>query len=109
MTLELVNTLAAVGTFVVITATAIAATVQLNHLRRNNQLQAILALRTERNTRQLDNAFEFVSTELRARLEDPAFRAELDGAIPPSRRTHQELIDVEDPYLAIDHGATARS
>ena len=97
MTLELINTLAAIGTFVVITATAIAATVQLSHLRRNNQLQAILALRIERNTQQLDDAFEFVSTELRPRLEDPTFRAELDSAVPPSRRTHQEL-NVADYY-----------
>jgi len=89
--LELINTLAALGTFAVIAATAIAATVQLRHLRRNNQLQAVLALRTERATRELDEAFEFVSRQLHVRLQDPAFRAELESAVPPSRETHKEL------------------
>ncbi len=97
MSLELLNTLAALGTFTVITATAIAATVQLRHLRRNNQLQAVLALRTERNTQKLDAAFEFVSSELDARLRDPEFRAELDGHVSPSRRIHKEL-DLADYY-----------
>jgi hypothetical protein len=89
--LELINTLAAVGTFVVIAVTAIAAAVQLRHLRRNNQLQAVLALRTERATRELDAAFEFVSTQLHARLQDPAFRAELESSVAPSREAHKEL------------------
>ena len=40
--LEILNTVAAVGTFLVITATAIAAAVQLRHLRANNQLAGML-------------------------------------------------------------------
>jgi hypothetical protein len=91
MTLELMNTLAAIGTFAVITATAIAAAVQLRHLRRNNQLQAVLALRTERATKVLDEAFDFVSTQLHVRLEDAAFRAELESPRAPSRQRHKEL------------------
>ncbi len=40
--LELINTLAAVGTFLVIGTTAIAAVVQLRHMRANNQLEGLL-------------------------------------------------------------------
>ena len=42
MSLELLNTLASIGTFVVIGATAIAAVVQLRHMRANNQLEGLL-------------------------------------------------------------------
>ncbi|MBV8282486.1 MAG: hypothetical protein JO347_10555, partial [Candidatus Eremiobacteraeota bacterium] len=38
MSLELWSTIAAVGTFVVITATAIAAVIQLRHMRSSNQI-----------------------------------------------------------------------
>jgi hypothetical protein len=41
VSLELWSTLAAVGTFVVIAATAIAAFVQLRHIRRSNQLAGL--------------------------------------------------------------------
>lgn len=91
MSLELWNTLATVGTFVVILATAIAATIQLRHMRRNNELQAVLALRSE-ITPGVGEAFEFVSTELSVKLQDPQYRAELQDDFAPSRRAHKELI-----------------
>ncbi|GAC1463444.1 MAG: hypothetical protein PVSMB8_16590 [Vulcanimicrobiaceae bacterium] len=90
MPLELVNTLAQVGTFAVITATAIAAAVQLSHLRQNNKLQAILALRAYRSS-ELATAFDFVSGELGAKLDDPEYRAGLEG-FAPSREAHKELM-----------------
>lgn len=90
MSLELLNTVAALGTFVVITATAIAAAVQLSHLRQSNQLQAVLALRSER-TPELLAAFEYVATRLSERLKDPAYRAELQH-FAPSREAHPELV-----------------
>jgi len=91
MSLELLNTLAAVGTFLVIAATALAAAKQLRHLRWNNQLQAVLALRSERNA-ELEDAFHFISAELPMRLEDPHYRADLETALAPSRRVHKELL-----------------
>jgi hypothetical protein len=90
MNLELLNTLAAVGTFVVIAASAIAAAIQLQHLRQNNKLQAVLALRSER-TPELVAAFEFVATQLKTKLGDPVYRRELEG-FAPSREAHQELV-----------------
>ena len=92
MTLELLNTLAAMGTFLVIAVTAVAAAIQLRHLNRNNQLQAVIALRAERNLPEINEAYEFVVTELQAKLEDRAFRAELEGSLAPSRASHKELL-----------------
>lgn len=42
--LESLNTIAAVGTFVVIGATAIAAVIQLRHMRASNQLEGLLSV-----------------------------------------------------------------
>ena len=42
--LEMLNTVAAIGTFVVIAATAIAAVFQLRHLRAANQLEGLLTV-----------------------------------------------------------------
>ena len=92
MTLELLNTLAAIGTFSVIAVTAIAAAIQLRHLNRNNQLQAVIALRAERNLPEINEAYEFVVAELHAKLEDRTYRAELESDLAPSRERHKELL-----------------
>lgn len=92
MPLELVNTIATVGTFVVIAATAVAAVIQLRHIRHGNQLQTIMALRTLRESDAIDDAFTFVADDLAKRLEDPAYRAELETPHPPDRTVHKELI-----------------
>ena len=42
--LEILNTVAAIGTFVVIGATAIAAVLQLRHMRASNQLEGLLTV-----------------------------------------------------------------
>jgi len=44
MILQVLDTVAALGTFIVIALTAIAALVQLRHLRSSNQLSAMLKL-----------------------------------------------------------------
>lgn len=44
MSLELLNALASAGTFIVIGATAIAAVIQLRHVRASNQLQGLLSV-----------------------------------------------------------------
>jgi hypothetical protein len=50
MSLELLNTFATFGTFVVITATAVAALVQLRHARSSNQIAALNELRKAQET-----------------------------------------------------------
>jgi Domain of unknown function (DUF4760) len=77
MSLELVNTLATFGTFLVIAATAIAAVVQLRHARSSNHIAALNELRETQETPEFLAASHFVQGELAAKLQDPAFRYQL--------------------------------
>ena len=74
MSLELVNTLATLGTFLVIAATAIAAIAQLRHMRGSNHIVALNELRETTETAEFREAQLFVQTELSSKLRDPAFR-----------------------------------
>jgi hypothetical protein len=77
MSLELVNTLATFGTFVVIAATAIAAIVQLRHARSSNHIAALNELRETIETANFQEAQHFVQTQLAAKLQEPAFRYQI--------------------------------
>lgn len=77
MSLEIWGTVAAFGTFIVIAATAIAALVQLRHLRASNQIAAITTLQNTIQGREFQQSRRFVREELPARLTDPNFRDEL--------------------------------
>ncbi len=90
MTLEALGTAAAVGTFLVIAATAIAALIQLRHLRISNQLQGLLAILSLPYEPILHESFQFVSHELEARMRDPAFRHELEKP-QVDRKIHKEM------------------
>lgn len=90
MSLELWSTMAAIGTLLVITATAIAAFVQLRHIRRSNQLaglQNVLAMLLDPSVREL---LSFVRHGLAERMNDQSFRAGL-SEIPINRSEHPEL------------------
>jgi len=91
MTVEWVGAAAAVGTFVVIFATAIAAIVQLRHMRASNQLQGQIAILSQPFEPVLMESFEFVTHELAERMKDPAFRRDLETTMPIDRRVHKEL------------------
>lgn len=91
MNFEVINSLAAVGTFLVIAATAIAALVQLRHLRASNQLQALLAVLSMPYEPALSESFAFVTHELANKMKDPAFRRALEGPGSPDRLIHKEL------------------
>jgi hypothetical protein len=91
VTLEALSTAAAVGTFLVIAATAIAALVQLRHLRVSNQLEALLAILSLPYDPVLNEAFQFVSHELEPRMNDAEFRRELAGP-RVDRKIHKELL-----------------
>lgn len=79
MSLEAWAALAQVGTFMVIAATAAASLVQLRHLRAANQVAALRLLMEQYEGPELRDAFHFVREELAGRLEDPAFRLELQS------------------------------
>jgi hypothetical protein len=86
MSLELVNTLATFGTFVVIAATAIAAVVQLRHARSSNHIAALNELRETMESPDFQAAQHFVSGELSKKLQDPAFRYQVAH---PTERTDE--------------------
>src|ERR1700738_4011324 len=90
MTLELTNTLAPVGTFLFIAASAMAAIVQIRHLRVSNQLSGLLTVLTLMQSRDMRELFDFVRHDLAVLLRDEEFVAGL-RSIPIDRRTHPEL------------------
>ena len=77
MSLELVNTFATLGTFLVIGVTAIVALVQLRHARSSNLIEALAEMRQEVASREMVPALRFVRFHLSERLQDPAFRYQM--------------------------------
>jgi hypothetical protein len=77
MSLELFNTLATFGTFVVIAATAIAALVQLRHARGSNQIAALDELRSVFQSKEFAEAQDLVTKQLGELVKNPAFRYQL--------------------------------
>jgi hypothetical protein len=71
MSAEWVTALAAVGTFVVILGSAVAALVQLRHMRGSNQIIALTECRETLESTEFREAQQFVSYELPKRLRDP--------------------------------------
>lgn len=90
MSAETVSALAAVGTFVVIAATAVAALVQLRHIRSANQLTGLLHFTAIFENEQMQSANKFVEAALPRELQNAAFVKSLMSA-NPDRREHPEL------------------
>ncbi len=78
MSLELVDTLATFGTFVVIAATAIAAIVQLRHLRTSNQLTGLLNILGRSEDPQFSEWREATRKVAQEQIRDAAFRRRLE-------------------------------
>ncbi len=80
MSQETLGTAAAIGTFIVIAATAIAAVVQLRHLRAQNQLTGLLTVLARVEDPQFNEWVDGAREMLKSRLPDPVYRsAILDG------------------------------
>jgi hypothetical protein len=73
MSLELLNTLATITTTVVISATAIAAVIQLRHMRASNQIAGQLALRQVLLDDEFIASMGHIRFEIRELLKDPQF------------------------------------
>ena|SRR5690348_3801645 len=91
MSLEFVNALAAVGTFLVIAVTAVAALVQLRHMRSSNQLAGLLHTVSVFEGAGFQRKLSWVKNELPAKMKDAAFVAELRYPGTLSRADHPEL------------------
>lgn len=94
MTLEVVNTVATVATFLVILASAIAAVIQLRHLRAGNDLQGLLKVLETAYEPAIQEAFDFLSHDFPEKIKDPKFRQEL-LMHPIDSHVHKELIAME--------------
>jgi hypothetical protein len=75
MSLEMLNAFASLFTVCIIAATAIAAMVQLRHLRAGNQINAMLAIGEELGSKQFTDAQAIVRHQLPGMSDDPKFRA----------------------------------
>ena len=73
MPLEFWNTVFSGFTLAVVAAAAIAAIVQLRHLRASNQLSALLTVLETWQDSEFQELMKFVRTELQEKIKDPAF------------------------------------
>src|SRR5258708_38994447 len=77
-------------TLLVITATAVAALIQLRHLRAQNTLNAELAILKDWNDPQFRQWRLYIAGEMQTKIKDPAFLAEYDTP-EVDRSRHPEL------------------
>lgn len=94
MSIELVNTIAACATFLVILASALAAIIQLRHLRAGNDLQGLLKVLEMAYEPAIQDAFDFLTHDFPTKIQDPDFRREL-LIHPIDSHVHKELIAME--------------
>ncbi len=93
MSLEFVNAFATVGSFLVISATAMAAIVQLRHMRSSNQIAAFNELRETTETPEFQQAHRALS-RLPSLLNDPAFRYQIQDRRVRSDQTRDFLTSI---------------
>jgi hypothetical protein len=91
MSLELLSALGTWVTAIIIGATAVAALIQLRHIRASNELTAFSEAWDLWFSAPVQNGFAFIQRELKTRMEDPAFRRELDSPVPVDHAEHPEL------------------
>lgn len=77
MSLDLFNTIATVGSFLVIVATALAAMVQLRHMRGGNQIAVLTELRASQQTPEYVQAVHCLFSDLPAKIQDPELRYQI--------------------------------
>ena len=85
------NTWAAIGTFLLLLASVIAASISLHHAASYNQINAVIAMERDFRTREMQEAFRFVQSELPYKLRGDEFRAELEAPGFIDSNTHLEI------------------
>lgn len=83
VSLEAWSTVASIGTFVVITATAVAALAQLRHMRSSNQIAAITDMQRAMESEKFARAQNFVVEQVPKLIDDPVGRSKLSAEILP--------------------------
>ena len=79
-------------TLVVIAATAVAAIVQLRHLRASNQLSALLEILDQWNQPSLRTAFSHFHQDMGTKLADPVYAEMLRSSGSGDRGSYPELL-----------------
>lgn len=74
---EWVTAISSFATFIVIGGSAVAALIQLRHMRNSNQIVVLNEMRHSMEAAKFQEAFQFVTVELPKRYDDPAVRAGL--------------------------------
>jgi hypothetical protein len=92
MSSEMLGAVAAIGTFLVIGASAVAALIQLRHMRAGNQLQALLSLENDFRRHELQAAIRYAQEQLAQKLEGERYRRELEATGFVDSTAHPELI-----------------
>lgn len=106
MSLELLNAFAPLLTVGIVAATAIAALVQLKHLRAGNQINAMLAIGEELSDKQFADAVDIVRHNINAAMDDPAYR-EYEVALSlgrPAPAVDQKYVDLRRATLVVGNG-----
>jgi hypothetical protein len=89
---DVLSAAASIGTFVVIGASAVAALVQLRHMRAGNQLEALLSLEHDFQRSDLQSALRYIQEQLPQRLEDAEYRRGLEAVGFIDSAKHPELV-----------------
>jgi hypothetical protein len=95
VSLELLNTLATMGTFLVIAATAVAAIIQLRHLRSSNQIVALNELRATHDKPDFIEAQRFLLVQLEDALADPVFRRQIGNRAERTSEAQADIAKIE--------------
>ncbi len=88
---EVFNAAAAIGTFFVILATAIAAVYELRHIQAKTQLQALVAILQDFRSEELQEALRYVQSYLDQKMHDQRYREELAAIGFVDARVHPEM------------------
>lgn len=91
MPVEHWNVVISAGTLIVLLTAAIAALVQLRHIRASNDLSTFSEAFELWYSPAVQEGLTFIQHELATKMEDPAFRRELDTAGPVDHSRHPEL------------------
>jgi len=102
MSLEVLNTSANLITVTIVAVTALAALIQLRHLRTGNQTQALLSVNELLQGREFREALTLANIGLESAIADPAFR-EYEIAI---FRREQPPVNVAQKYIDMHNAAT---
>ena len=100
MSLDLLNTIGTLLTVAIVSATAVAALIQLRHLRAGNQINAILTIGDKFQEPTFRDGLHLVRHSLGAALEDPQFRA-----FVIARQRSDVLPDVSQEYRTLNQAA----